>query len=314
MEKVYIIHENSEWTKPLISELNSLSIPYEEWFTSEGSLDIQSTPPKGIFYNRMSASSHTRDHRFAVEYTDSILLWLERHSRRVINGLAAARMEVRKLEQYLDLERFGIKTPYTIGTVGKKHLLHEANQLTKPFITKPNRGGKGLGVHLFSSGEALEKWLKENEIDSIDGTVLLQEYIKPRDKCIVRMEFIGGKFHYAVRVDTSEGFELCPADVCATEDAFCPADGNNKFEIIDDFEIEEIDKIEAFLAYKGIEIGAVEFVENEKGVRYFYDVNVNTNYNSEAEARKPEIIPGMRVIAEFLQKEWLKSIPLVKTS
>ena len=26
-----------------------------------------------------------------------------------------------------------------------------------------------------------------------------------------------GKFLYAVRVDTSEGFQLCPADACQTE-------------------------------------------------------------------------------------------------
>ena len=40
---------------------------------------------------------------------------------------------------------------------------------------------------------------------------------------ITRAEFIGGQFIYAVEVDTSDGFELCPADACAVGEAFCPA-------------------------------------------------------------------------------------------
>ena len=31
---------------------------------------------------------------------------------------------------------------------------------------------------------------------------------------ITRAEFVGGRFLYAVEVDTSSGFELCPADAC----------------------------------------------------------------------------------------------------
>ena len=32
------------------------------------------------------------------------------------------------------------------------------------------------------------------------------------------VEFVGGEFLYAVRVDTSQGFELCPADACRIDD------------------------------------------------------------------------------------------------
>jgi hypothetical protein len=31
----------------------------------------------------MSASSHTRDHRYAAELTAAVLAWLERHGRQV---------------------------------------------------------------------------------------------------------------------------------------------------------------------------------------------------------------------------------------
>ena len=74
-------------------------------------VDLESVPPEGIFYNRMSASSHTRDHRYAVEMTGTVLAWLESHGRKVINGRRALQLEIRKSEQYLALKKNGIKTP-----------------------------------------------------------------------------------------------------------------------------------------------------------------------------------------------------------
>ena len=65
--KVYIIHENLEWTQHLVNWLEHYEIPYELWDLSSGYLNLQEEPPKGIFYNRMSASSHTRNHRYAPE-------------------------------------------------------------------------------------------------------------------------------------------------------------------------------------------------------------------------------------------------------
>ena len=51
----------------------------------------------------------------------------------------------------------------------------------------------------------------------VDGVALVQEYIAAPAPFITRAEFIGGRFLYAVRVDTSLGFELCPADACAVD-------------------------------------------------------------------------------------------------
>jgi hypothetical protein len=82
--KIYVIHENDRWTEPLVRELSHLGVPHELWFLDEGLLDLSRAPPEGVFYNRMSASSHTRDHRFAAEYTGRVLRWLERHDREVL--------------------------------------------------------------------------------------------------------------------------------------------------------------------------------------------------------------------------------------
>src|SRR3954451_228410 len=123
MSKIYVIHENEAWVEPLRDAFGELGLPYQEWFLDQGVLDYSSAPPHGVFYNRMSASSHTRDHRYAPELTSAVLAWLEAHQRRVINGSRALQLEINKIAQYAALSRFGIRTPRTLAAVGRKHVI-----------------------------------------------------------------------------------------------------------------------------------------------------------------------------------------------
>jgi hypothetical protein len=95
--KIYIIHENETWVVPLHASLDKLDLPYEDIFVDEGVVDFEQEPPPGVYYNRMSASSHTRDHRYAIELTDVLLAWLERHDRRIVNSRASLTRSTRRL-------------------------------------------------------------------------------------------------------------------------------------------------------------------------------------------------------------------------
>ncbi len=305
MKKIYVIHENDDWVLPLRTAFQQLNLPFEEWFVDKLSLDLSKAPPEGIFYNRISASSHTRDHRFAPEFTENLLAWLHRHGRTVINGRRALQLEVRKSEQYLALQEFGIAHPKTIIVNAVDLLPQAVDQLNLfPFIIKPNRGGKGTGVQLIQSKERLLQAIQNNQIgESLDGIWLVQEYVQPANGRVVRAEFVGGKFLYAVSIDSSNGFQLCPADVCQIEDAFCPvgnATDQPKFEILDNYENGDLEQYAAFLKANDIGIGAIEYAENEQGQRLVYDVNTNTNYNSAAEASFGNEKRGMFEIAKFL--------------
>src|SRR6185312_10621812 len=156
---------------------------------------------------------------------------------------------------------------------------------------KHNRAGKGLGVQLLLSARALEEHLASDAFQpSIDGITLVQRYIKAPQPFITRVEFVGGKFLYAVRVDTSQGFELCPADACQIDAPaladVCPAVApSEKFQIVRDFSHPLIKRWEAFLAANNIGIAGVEFIVDKNGRPYTYDVNTNTNYNPDAEAK-----------------------------
>ena len=310
--KIYIIHENDEWIVPLRKELQEINAPFEEWHLGKRNVDHLDKPPRGIFYNRMSASSHTRGHRYAPEYTAVVLNWLEKNNRRVINNSRALSLEVSKSLQYKELEEFGIKTPKTIYCSNKESILKSANIFRKPFITKHNRGGKGLGVKLFDSKKELDSHVSGKDFEpSIDGITLLQEYIDARPKVIIRAEFVNSKFLYAVEVDASEGFELCPAcpedqiDVPETQffGDYCPTIGN-KFRIIKNYKKNKlIENYEKFIKKNGIEIAGIEYVTDKNGIIYTYDINTNTNYNSQAE--KSSEIKGMKSIAKFLKEELL---------
>lgn len=58
-----------------------------------------------------------------------------------------------------------------------------------------------------------------------------------------------------------------------------------KFEILQDYRPEFIEKYEAFLLHNNIQIAGIEAIQDTDGNSYAYDVNTNTNYNSDAKAR-----------------------------
>ena len=302
MKKIYVIHENDEWLIPLRKSFKKIKAPFKEWHMDKENFNYKNNPPEGIFYNRMSASSHSRGHRYAPENTKNLLTWLEQKKRRIINNSRALELEISKKEQYRELEKFNLKFPKTYYAKNKKELLEQSKKFDKPFITKHNRGGKGLGVKYFENTSELEKYLNKSFEDSIDGITLLQEYIDSDPKVITRVEFVKGKFLYAVQVDASSGFELCPSDACNVEEKFCPTNPDgNKFMIIKDYKNVEIKKYEQLLKSNGIEIAGIEYIKSKDGTHYTYDINTNTNYNPIAEEKSN--IKGMDSIANFLYNE-----------
>ena len=205
MKKIFIIHENDEWVIPLEAELRKINVPFEKWHMNSTTLNMNSSPPLGVFYNRMSASSHTRGHHYAPEYTSIVLNWLEHHKRRVINNSQALSLELSKSLQYNELQKTGIKVPNTLYVTGKEQLLYLGKNFNLPFLTKHNRAGRGLGIRLFYDYTGFEKYITSDEFeDSRDGITLLQEYIKPKTDAIIRTEFVDNQFLYAVQVDTTK--------------------------------------------------------------------------------------------------------------
>ena len=311
--KAYIIHENEEWLIPLRKALEKFDVQYEEWLLDDMTINIDQSPPNGIFFSRMSASNYTRNHLHSNQSSNIILTWLENHNRRVINGTNVLKIEFSKVLQQLLLKQSGFKTPKTIVAVGINKIKEAASNLNVyPMIIKPNQGGKGFGVKLINTINELDEMLEDNLINSSkDDTWLLQEKISTNEEFITRMEFIGGNFIYSLKVFSKNSFELCPADACEVDlDQFCPVDETNdinnsqpSFFIDDEPDKNLAVQLTIFLKKHQIEVAGVEFIRNKDGVPIFYDINTNTNYNLNAEKQSKVNKNGMEEIALFLKSE-----------
>jgi hypothetical protein len=86
----------------------------------------------------------------------------------------------------------------------------------------------------------------------------------------------------------------------------CPAVApSEKFRILPKFENALIARWQAFLAANDIGIAGVEFIVDERGRAFTYDVNTNTNYNPDAEAKDGR--RGMGAIADYLGRLLVRS-------
>ena len=118
---------------------------------------------------------------------------------------------------------------------------------------------------------------------------------------ITRCEFIGQEFFYALRVDTSEGFELCPADVCEIGDA---TETPDMFSILPELEAPRLLRgFQTLMKSNGIDVAGFEFIRSQEGEIYTYDINTNTNYNAHAEKKACLKQTAMQWLASFLGRE-----------
>ena len=301
--KVYVIHENPEWFGPIGLALDAAGVPHEQWLLGEAVIDLDDPPPAGVFWSRMSASSHTRGHPFAKDQTRGVLAWLQAHGRRVVNGRRALELEMSKVDQLVALRAAGFDVPRTIAVAGTGQLAAAARKLPAPFVSKHNQGGKGLGVRLFADHDEFEAYLYAARYEApVDGITLLQEYLQAALPQITRAEIVGGEFVYAITADTARGgFQLCPADACAVDQPGLVTSGEpGLFALRDGFDHPVTGRYAQFAARHGIEIAGFEFIETADSRLVTYDINTTTNYNAAIEAAAPR--PALPAVADYLGK------------
>src|SRR6266481_1726978 len=155
-------------------------------------------------------------------------------SERGARGERPSRLCTRNFESATAYEpgKVGIAVPKGAGDQSRFAGLGAAEAIGYPVVIKPNIGGSGAGIEKFSSTEALRGAVDENRLYfGIDSAALVQEAFTPRDGVITRVEVLGGKYLYAIKIHTTgESFNLCPADICQSTKGeeltriACPAD------------------------------------------------------------------------------------------
>lgn len=309
---IAIYYEHPHWFTPLFAELDRRGTAYTRLHAERHSFDPTTKPPYHVVFNRMSPSAWQRGHGHAVFYTHQFLAHLERHGVRVINGARAYRAETSKALQLSILRE--LRLPYPAARVinDPADALAAAADLEFPVVVKPNVGGSGAGIVRFDSPEQLAAAAATGGIElGPDQTALVQEFIPSEEGRITRVEVLGSRFLYAIRVYSSgETFNLCPADVCQTTEgaelvrSACPVDAPRNGLRVEGYEPprQVVRDVERIAAACGIEIGGIEYViDDRNGKLYYYDVNALSNFVADA----PRVVgfDAFARLTDFLERE-----------
>ena len=289
-----IFYEHQQWFLPLFDKLKERSIPYVPIDARSHSYDpCTSEYTYSLFFNRMSASAYLRGHGNAIFYTLNYLAHLERLGVPVVNGHRSFMIETSKSLQLSLFEGLGLRYPRSIVSNSPKEIFKAAIDLRFPVLLKPNIGGRGAGIVRFDSPQALERAADNGLLDfGIDQTALFQEFVPIRDGHIMRIEVLGGKFLYAIKVHTTgDNFNLCPAEFCQTGDGvaaldeMCLVDAPESGLQVEAFtpQTEIIQTVERLAEAACIDVGGVEcLVDARDGTLMYYDINALSNFVADA--------------------------------
>lgn len=310
---IAVYYEHPDWFRPLFEELDRRHLPYVRLNAASHRFDAgDGRPPYSLVFNRMSPSAYLRGAGNAIFYTLHYLAHLKRHGVRVINGYDAYVTETSKALQLALLQRLGLPYPRARVINHAAEVPEAARGLRFPVVLKPNIGGSGAGIRRFETPDQLEQAAQANALDlGIDHTALVQEYIPAADQRIVRVEVLGGRYLYAIRIYTSgESFNLCPADVCQTVGgaelvrAACPVDAPKNNLRVEGYTPppDIVAQVECIMQAAHIEVGGVEYMIDERdGQLTFYDINALSNFVADA----PRVVgfdPFARLV-DYLERE-----------
>jgi hypothetical protein len=281
-----VLFEHPEWQKPLWAALERKGVRYAAFDLKRAVFDPEAAPESPLYFNQASPSAYVRDNTRAVPLALALMRSLEMRGARVLNGSRAFSLELSKSAQAALLGRLEIPHPRSLAFNDYETALSHWRG-GWPALLKPEQGGSGARMFLLNSPDELRQLLRgQPSLWLPDNLLLLQEYF-PTDPAqgIVRMEFLGGKLLYAMRVISHGAFNLCPSEVCNPEggaESYCavPAPASNKpveFYPYPEVPAEAVAMGERIMAAGGLDVGGIEYLEAPGGRRIFYDVNANSN-------------------------------------
>jgi predicted ATP-grasp superfamily ATP-dependent carboligase len=314
MKKPFAIyHEHPDWFRPLLAELEKRAIPYVQIDPTRNTFAIEETEPRyALFFNRMSPSAYLRDGEQGIFYSLDLLKHIEQQGIRVINGYKAFTHETSKALQLILLRSLRLGFPKTRVVNHVSQLVEATAGLRFPIVVKANIGGSGAGITKYNSLAGLQDDIDAGTISfGMDHTALVQEFIPARGGYITRVETLGGKYLYAIKVHTTgESFNLCPADICQTNDGkelvrnACALDAPKNGLKVEAYTPPQpvIRAIETIVQQSGIDVGGIEYIIDDRdGEILYYDVNALSNFVADA-VNVIGFNPHERLV-DFLQAE-----------
>ena len=281
-----VIHEHPEWQKPLFAALQAKRINFGVVDLKAAAFSSDEDPKAPLYFNQASPSAYVRGNTRAVPYALSFMRSLAWRGVKVLNGANAFAVELSKTEQAAMLRTVGITHPRSVTFNSLAALRARASEVGFPALIKPEQGGSGARIYQAGSMDEVEALFAQNPtLWEPDHLMMLQEYV-PYDgsRGINRMEFMGGKLLYAMRVVSHGAFNLCPSPACNPEDGsggVCEVvlkpQKPVEFHPYPEVPASAVEAGARIMAAAGIDVGGIEYLDASDGRQVFYDINANSN-------------------------------------
>lgn len=271
-----ILYEHPLWFEPLFAALERRGVSYEKIQLDDHWFDLDSPPPASVVLSRVAMSGFLREAEHSIFYAASLLDHWRRGGTTVLNGPEVLAIDSSKARQLSLIRSLGLAVPETRVVHRAADLVAAAEGVAFPLLVKANIGGSGAGIVLYRSREELEQSVADGTHPrSIDQVLLVQDYVPPRGGTILRLETLGGKFLYALEVESGgESFDLCPADACVAQPGRAAI---AMAAVTPDGAI--VDAAERIAQAAGLDVGGVELVIDDRdGTPRFYDINALSNF------------------------------------
>jgi glutathione synthase/RimK-type ligase-like ATP-grasp enzyme len=272
-----ILYEHPSWFEPLFSALDRRGIVFEPIELAGHRFDpSRRVVPAPLILSRVAQSSFLREPEHPIFYAAALLDHWSRCGARVLNGADVLAIDSSKARQLSLIASLGLAIPETRVVHRARDLSAAAESMAYPLLVKANIGGSGAGIVRYSSAEELRASVANGTIpQSVDQVLLVQDYVPPRSGTITRIETLGGRYLYAIEVESDgDNFDLCPADACVAR----PGRGAIRMTGVTP-SAEIIDAAERIARAARLDLGSVEVVIDDRdGIPRFYDINAMSNF------------------------------------
>ena len=272
-----ILYEHPNWFEPLFAALDRRGLRFVKILLTDHGFDpADPVPPAPLVLSRVAMSGFLRDPEHGIFYASAVLDHWRRCGARIVNGPETLAIDSSKARQLSLITALGHAIPATRVVHRARDLVGASEGMTWPLLVKANIGGSGAGIARFSLRDELAQSVADRNVPtSVDQVLLLQDYVPARGGTILRVETLGGRFLYALEVESGgDSFDLCPADACLAR----PGRAAIAMRAVVPLP-EIIAAAEAIAQAAGLNVGSVELVIDDRdGVARFYDINALSNF------------------------------------
>lgn len=263
-----IFYESDEWSNNRLGEcFDQLGVETEMIYTEVLEVDLNGSFPHSLYVNRVFPSAEMRGNVNSIEKMHHLLNHFKQFGIRVVNSYEAFQYDCSKWKTYLVLKEHGFLLPETVFFDGESGLSIEETSLRYPLVDKRDCGGRSFDMHIIHKPENMFDFKKN--MSRIHW--VFQAFIEPVKGYTTRVEVVGGKIMTVLkRFMGKRGISSYSA--------------GSTYEVYEDCPSGILDDSIAALDILHIEMGSLDFIEDEKGRAFLIDVNATSNFT-------PDYIP-----------------------